>query len=311
MQRKRCHLHLGAHKTATTSFQRFLKVNLEDLQKTQSVDVMLPNIMEEIGAFRVIARARRDAEPKMDVLAKAKEHLNAWFAAAPNKKSVLSHEGLVGQHNLHKDRGLYPGIEKACDMMAALFDGQDLSVAFVIRAQAAYLESTYLQAVHYANYMPFDDYVEGADIATLSWQRVINALNNSFGRDKVRIVPFEYIKTSEGNFYATLLEQLMGNDAFEWVKTATFDDNRNQNASLSETALKIIAKTAPLMTREELPLMVAFLRQHFSNTTHERAKLCSPKLKRQILKYFADENAAIFDNLEEQFQSFKKPYVIG
>ena len=301
------HLHLGAHKTATTSFQRLLAVNAKRLREEFGVVNVRSQQFHAFEAYRLIshARAGRDVEDA------AVESARAQLASEIGGRGlsvILSHEGLIGQHNLNTDGGMYPGVGAATAVIARVFADFRTSVSFVIRAQPAFLESTYMQAAHYGNFLPFDEYVSGIDLASMSWRRVVTAMREAFGDDRVEVMPFEAIKAGERTFFADLLRPLLGERTDEFMSTARLDNDGKQNASLSQTALTILERTHGTLGREDLRTLIAFMRTAFSNQTHPRAKPCPPRLRRQLLDYFGPENAALFAELDRRYAEHVRHY---
>ncbi|MDX8349289.1 hypothetical protein SLH49_14980 [Cognatiyoonia sp. IB215446] len=300
---------MGGHKTATTSFQRFLKINSQYFEEQYGLRNMLPEELRTMQIYKLISLARAGRELSPDDLETARTEARDWFNDCSTDNVILSHEGLVGQHNLFKDRGMYPGISDACAVIADAFQDVDITAVFVIRSQAAFLESTYMQAVHYANYMPFDEYVEGIDMSTLSWKRIADVLYHHFGRENVEVIPFEAIKQGEGAFFSSLLKQILPGNEKSAVDGAVFEDSSQQNASLSDTALRIVGRAAPLTTKSELKDLIAYLRKNFSNRTHPRASLCSPDLKRRIKRHFTVENQQVFEDIAPEFHHLLDAYI--
>lgn len=305
--KKRLHLHLGAHKTATTSFQKFLLINSNKLLAEGVRDIRGAEF-RALEAYRLISHARALRSVSAASIDRARDELTALLSESGASSFVFSNEGLIGQHNLHKDGGLYPGASPAMDVLAQVLSDFDVTVSFVIRPQPAFLESTYLQALHYANYQPFREYLSGISLSSMSWTRVIAALDKSFGKKKVFVVPFEIIKKGEKFFYIKLLEPLLGDNTAHFVAKAKFDKVKQANASLSHTAVKILDRTAPLLSQDERKTMVAFLREHFSNQTHPRAVLLNDTLAARLLKKFSPENAMLFDRMGPEFEEYRKSY---
>lgn len=119
--------------------------------------------------------------------------------------------------------------------------------------------------------MPFIECLEDASIATCLGN-VKQTHRATFWKGKnVRIVSFE---GGKGIFFAGLLEQMTGDATKRLDKKTTLEVECQQNAKRSNTPLKIIAKSASVISSDELKLMVAFFEIKLLEP-HPPAQLCS------------------------------------
>lgn len=141
-------LHLGFHKTATTSAQRFLFNNRELIWPHAAL--ILP---ERLWPARRLARWYSDSGDAevLDLLAAELGGLVGGLSLGPRRKAVLSCETLIGPMPLGDNSAPYP---LAADMIRALVRGvsahvplQDITVLLTLRDQQDWAESLWRHQV--------------------------------------------------------------------------------------------------------------------------------------------------------------------
>lgn len=185
-------LHLGAHRTATTSFQHYLRENEQALQlagiavwdprRTRSG--LLTGVMPVPGARSPEAQLKR---------ARGRIAINLKQAEARGfRHVVISDENMIGapRRNL-RDGRLYADIGQRMARFAEAFDGRITRVSFSIRGQDSYWSSALAFAVGRGHRMPGTAELARLATAPRGWRDVLTDLACALPGVEIQVLPYE------------------------------------------------------------------------------------------------------------------------
>jgi hypothetical protein len=288
-------LHFGAHKTASTSIQLFLSLNRKKLSDLGIYPITSAEWMKS-PAYESLKKIRvRPDLSEEDVRAFA-DFFKPRIEGKPYQITLFSNEGVYGQHNLAKMGSLYPYHERVNRIFAEGTADVDPVVVLYVRRQDGFLESTYLQTVHYGSYLPFYDYLSAIDLASLKWSTIVDSLHQQFGKDRVHVYPFEHIRKGFRPYLERAMWPVLGPNMTGVLETLNYEGLGSRNRSFSETALQIARVSYPFITDPaEQRAFRNFLQQRFSNETHERAKLITPQFRKFLMESYREDNKRLMD----------------
>ncbi|MCZ4352345.1 hypothetical protein O4H61_07430 [Roseovarius aestuarii] len=185
-------LHLGAHRCASTSFQFYLRKNVNRLYR-QGVGVWGPGqtrkglfsgvfpLPGHIPASRQFERARGRVS-----LALTK------MEAAGLRKLIVSDENMIGapRSNL-RDMRLYPGIGERMARHGALLGGRVGRVVLSIRAQDSYWASCLAYKVTRGGTIPPQNALAQIANSARGWREVITDLACALPEAEIIVMPHE------------------------------------------------------------------------------------------------------------------------
>lgn len=185
-------LHLGAHRTANTSFQYYLSENTKILSRRglviwgpqQTRDGLLTGIMPVEGRQTPSEQLQR---------AKSRIAVNLAEAEARGIRSVLvTDENMIGaaRRNL-RDEKLYAAIGERMARFYEAFDGRVTSVSLAIRSQDAYWASALAFAVARGHRLPSMRILRHLSRSRRTWRDVITDLACALPDVAVNVLPFE------------------------------------------------------------------------------------------------------------------------
>jgi hypothetical protein len=147
-------LHLGAHKTGTTALQEFFSSHLEEMSGGESDWIPLLTMRRSYterlcGDEASIAGVREE------------------IRAMPSRTVVLSDENIAGP--LHQEKGaIYPDAGSRVGRLSDVLRHELTDIVFVVRNPARYLPSLYLEDMHFAPLVPFEQWLGAIDPYTIS-----------------------------------------------------------------------------------------------------------------------------------------------
>ncbi|MEP5730752.1 MAG: hypothetical protein ABJL67_15435 [Sulfitobacter sp.] len=185
-------LHLGAHRTATTTFQRYLQDHRDDLAKRAVGFWDLKRVRKDIfpGLFR------NSAAPKgrnVSQRAQGRIKLHAEYERQNGVKQLLiSDENFLGRpiENLRSGR-LYPGAGERTARISAAFSEEIRRIVISIRSQDLWWASTAALTVMRGHAVPSPARFEAISKDKRTWRDVITDLACAAPSAEIIVVPFE------------------------------------------------------------------------------------------------------------------------
>jgi len=185
-------LHIGAHRTASTSFQAYMRANALALSAQgigfwgprRTRNGLFAGIIPTNGSPRLERQAR---------LAKGRIVLHLDRAAAQGTRLlVVSDENIIGapRRNM-RDSGLYRGAGVRMARHAAAFGGRITRVVLSIRAFDSYWSSTLAYSIARGSSLPDAAQLEAICTQRRSWRDMITELASAVPGVEFLVLPHE------------------------------------------------------------------------------------------------------------------------
>tara|TARA_R100000935_G_scaffold39062_1_gene60512 strand:- start:1977 stop:3050 length:1074 start_codon:yes stop_codon:yes gene_type:complete len=185
-------LHLGAHRTASTSFQHYMRANARRLA-AQGLCYWGPEVTRDGVLSGVIpASGLATATQQLD-RARGRIALRLEEARTQGMTRVLiSDENMIGstRRNLRHAR-LYPGIGERVARFAHAFDGRITRVALSVRGQDSWWASSLAYGVARGHGVPGGDDLDRLVTVNRHWREVITDLACALPGVDLVILPHE------------------------------------------------------------------------------------------------------------------------
>nr|WP_294615176.1 hypothetical protein [uncultured Roseovarius sp.] len=185
-------LHLGAHRTASTSFQHYMQANRK-LLAAQGIGYWGPDVTRDGVLTGVIPVAgRRSATQQLD-RARGRIALRLHKAeAAGLRQLVISDENMIGaaRRNL-RDNRLYVAIGERMARFANAFDGRITRIALAVRAQDTWWASAMAFAVARGHKVPDQDDLDLLVTGGRHWRDVVTDLACAVPGVEITVLPHE------------------------------------------------------------------------------------------------------------------------
>ncbi|MEO1139343.1 MAG: hypothetical protein AAFW87_07795 [Pseudomonadota bacterium] len=216
-------LHIGAHRTASTTFQHYIGENTQTLGLS-GLGVWGPRRTRD-GLLTGVIPVDEGHTPREQLhRARARIAVNLAKAKAAGVQTLLiSDENMIGapRRNLRKGR-LYPDIGDRMARFSAAFDGAISRVAFSIRSHEHYWASVLAFAVARGHKLPTEDCLRDLAATPRMWRDVITDLACALPGAEILVFPYEIF----GGIPERSLERMTGlghpprRYAREWLNRA-------------------------------------------------------------------------------------------
>lgn len=203
-------LHIGPHKTGTTSLQQFLHDEVDGLlaaaRAWYPTGLVVPTAHSELPLLTVRpertwpARIRLPETCDAAWLEVARAQVRSWFAEARQPRLVLSHEDLS-----------YLRSDDELDHLRALLGDHPVRVIAVRRDRSDFLHS-YASQLHATGFPPSEDPTSFAYVEPDSWVADHDALlagfRRTFGEERVEVVDYEEAMARDGSVIPALADRI-------------------------------------------------------------------------------------------------------
>lgn len=314
------YVHLGAHKSASTTLQQNLELNKEYLKEKGFWYITPSEIAKSpLGRhFRGISQNKFNTEDfYLDSVSHAKKSAENLIKSAPDEKLkiIFSWEGFLGHSALDYYQGIYTTIDLVARSAAEIFGSHNARFLIVIRRQDDFIESCYLQQIKEKRALSFNNFVTNLAPAKMSWLSILDSVAKVCGKENISVVPFELIRDlGTRGFVTECLERLTSE-----IGVATdFTWKEKANPSISGVGVDIALQTLPLLDNEDVKKdFVRFVFSNLSSSKHGKPRYLDDFARRLLLTNCRNDNAAVFkeymscylDDLNERNENIFRYYM--
>ena len=176
-------VHLGLHKTATTSLQEFFKGKSTDMVRKGT-------------RYIPLQRMRTDVTPLFWTLDKGRRRkLTSFIQEIEQETVLLSDENLVGNPSELMLGGLYPHARNRIETFCEDMKDHSITLFMTLREPHPFLTSMYSEFIRHNEFVPFEQYLAAFDITGFSYRKSFGWMLKLPSNTRVRMIPFE---VSEG-----------------------------------------------------------------------------------------------------------------
>lgn len=183
-------LHIGAHRTGTTSFQSYMRRHAQTLA-ADGIGFWGPSRTRK-GLFAGIQPA-----PGIGVQAarRARGRILLQLDKAQKRglqSLVISDENMMGSSRLNlRTQSLYPDVGERLSRFVAAFDGRIDVVSMSVRSLDYFWMSTASYGVYRGHEVPTDDHFDRIADNQRRWQDVISDVSCAAPHATIKVLPFE------------------------------------------------------------------------------------------------------------------------
>ena len=263
------YIHIGTHKTGTTTIQNALKSASQSSLKKDWKYITTPGIGWE---FQKTDTYNESLVRKFQRILKNKiqDHV-------PITKFILSHEGLCGwafngyQHS-----------EVVYSMLRDATDHYNTKIIIYLRSQDEFIQSIYSQYIQEGNYKDFNNFLLGFKQAgALNYNRILNNLENCFGYKN--IIVKSYHKASNRGLLADFSKTV-------GIEELKHSSQNRKNPSYSKHALQIAKICNQSLKDYQKRQLRKILQSTMPKRKGENFSLFTANERVRILKKYASSN---------------------
>ncbi|MCE8002218.1 hypothetical protein [Billgrantia ethanolica] len=293
---KRIFLHIGAHKSASTTIQRTLRANNELVETRYGFSFIGGQELKGTAVathFRSIANKEiLNQHDFAKSIKDAKEDLKRVLNNCGKNDVIISWEGILGHSSLDIYKGIYTHHLVVAESIKEIFGDELVNAIMVVRKQDAFIESCYLQQIKEQRSLSFDEFVEAIDIKNLSWHDVASSCHNKLP-GKFTALPFELIlelgtEVFIEKFLYILTKKRCSLNGFNVIKQA--------NASFSEYGVRLSREILPKVSGVRKKEINRILFKEFSSDKYGKASFFNSFNRESLRLCLKEDSTLMFDH---------------
>lgn len=185
-------LHLGAHRTGSTSFQHYLRGNRARLVEDGTA-IWEPHMLRRGLMDGLFARPRLLNGRDLQRRAMGRVRLHAAQAERTGiQRLLVSEENMIGAPRACLRAALlYPAIGERLSRLDAAFEGRITRVVMIVRALDLWWSSVAAYGVGRGHDLPDEGRLAAVACAPRSWRDVITDMACAVPNAEIRVLPFE------------------------------------------------------------------------------------------------------------------------
>lgn len=253
-------LHIGTHKTGTTSIQRYLASAEKTLLKEENY-----HLINNLDYNYLIA---------LDDFKRLSEKM-----LSEPKNYIVSCERLSGN--------LFNGYSDVFDILSCFSQLEDLyriKVIVFYREQTSFIESAYSQYIHQGGYGGIEEFLQNFSIKSIKYTQHIDQIKRALPKAELSIRGYGP-KNALAEFIASAQ-----------LNVPVPEKNANVNRSYSFDAIKFAAHVNQYLTEDERLKMRQMLQPVVYKTRQDPRKVMSADKAEELKAYFAEDNQLLQAN---------------
>ena len=238
------HLHLGAHKTATTYMQQKLRFNNQLLAKNNIV-FLGPGLIKP--TLRKSINSNTSINSSVDL--SLYKNIFAGNTTFPVKHLILSDENILGFiRYLYEEGKIYPHLKKRMQLVKEIFltyTTHPLKIFFCIRDYGTFIPSSYCEFIQHNPFIPFSEFISRVDINTdISWVSMLDIFAEVFGAENIILWKYEDFREKEKQVF----------DAFCGIENIDLNELKESEVrkSISSAAVKVLEAMVGIAKSEDI-----------------------------------------------------------
>ncbi|WP_242683915.1 hypothetical protein [Stutzerimonas degradans] len=302
---KKVYLHIGAHKSASTTIQANARASRKILESEYGISSLLPEDIsgtEFAKHFQGITGRERvfGVEEYQASLRSAKLCITKMIENCTTDDVFISWEGVLGHCSLDLYGGIYTHSKVVAESLGAIFQDYPTKVIMLIRRQDTFIESCYLQQIKAGRFLSFDEFTSGIDVAKIFWGDIASDLAEVFG-DSLLIIPFEVIKDLGAHHF---IESTLSYLTDRPIKLDKAKITERANESMSSYGVEIARELFPHVSDANRVILRKIIFTEFGGSKFGKAIYFNDFSRRLISDVAKSDNANIYQNYLVNFISF-------
>lgn len=290
--KKKVFIHIGTHKTGTTTIQHTLSANQYILEGENIIYIPLPKSLKLIRESKDLEKDTENA------ITEEIAHIIKSYES--HKKFILSWEGFCGYY---KDG--YESSKFIAKSLSKIFKDYDTYIIIYLRSQDSFIESIYTQEIHVGEMIDFKEFCSIISIYDdFNWHKLINNFVFYFGKNNLIVKSFCHDRLTKCGGLIRDFGDIIGSETLKRLKTI-----ERKNIGYNKGAFEFARIVNPALNNEDKKSLRRILQ---SISTQKTYSYFSNEDRQKILNAYSDSNNKVYieflngEKFCEDFASFEE-----
>jgi len=198
------HLHLGAHKTASTYMQQKLRYNRQ-LLANNNILFLGPGMIKPTLRLAINSDTSIDRSVNLSLF----DQIFSGKTPFHVKRVLLSDENILGFiRYLYEEGIIYPRLKNRMQLIKEFFltySTHPLKIFFCIRNYNTFIPSSYCEFIQNNPFILFSEFIGKVDVNTdISWLSMLDIFEGVFGAENITLWKYEEFREKETQVFGAL-----------------------------------------------------------------------------------------------------------
>lgn len=263
-------IHIGTHKTGTTSIQQFLESHKDTLYSSEDINFLDLNIPKK---FEIPFATKYDKA----ILNEIKSYLEE--NTEKEKTNVISHEGFSGN-----PMEFYSNYQVPAKMLYDATADFNRKIVVFFRRQDLFIQSCFMQYKSRGHKFDFSEFYDRKKMENLNWFSMANYYADLFGRDRIEVQLYNSNPLADKKLINIFGERIGSKMMAASKKQPT------ENVGLSVEALEVFEKISSFLSTDEKKILKLALQKNFNRGFGARYNYLSDDEVSYINNFFSESN---------------------
>lgn len=274
---KRLFIHIGTHKTGTTTFQHTLLKHTPGLVK---YDGLLPVWMSKFPEYKKLASTNK-YDPELT--ARLYDFINE--KTKKGLRFIISAEGFSGISS----NGVYSNTGVVARTLKAATANLEPKIIVMFRRQDELIQSLFTQKQHQGDPLSMADFLAKIDLNHLNWNNFLKPWIECFGDNNVHVLPYDRSVFS-GYSVVSLLNTVIRSTVLEKIEN---NDIISKNVGYSPAAFTIAESINPKLSVSQKKILRRVLQDVGNKVVLEEYNILPQYEKQGLVDHFCESNAEL------------------
>ena len=275
--KKKVFLHIGTHKTGTTTIQRKLQDNKNELMKEGFAVIAIPNKLKGLMTISDSKDIDTYTEQLQDIVEKETNN---------DLDIIASWEGFSGNYYKGYDNShLIAKVVRNCFPQ----DLYDVKVVVYLRAQDSFIESLYTQEIHAGGDSKFEGFCSKINVYhDFDWTKLVNNYSDEFGCNNLIVKTYSRERLNKVGGLLSEFSAIINSNV---LKNIT--EIKNENVGFNQGALELARKVNKVLNPEQRKQLRSLL--HSISEPKDYSFFSSDE-REKIVEEYDELNKSIFSS---------------
>lgn len=273
------YVHIGTHKTGSTTIQNTLSKHTEELERE---NIYYLGMLQSHA--RILRSITKYDQNLTSYIANEIEHKTSAIESngVPGHSYILSNEKFTGDKVTSYNN---VGIIAKTLYEATKHLHLNVKIIVFIRRQSDFIESTYAQRIFSGESYSFQEFIDIVDIYSFYWDKLIHAYSHYFGADNVIVLRYGKTFLPHKNSLINIFGKCVSSNFLE-----NYDETQIANSGFNRQSLELMRTCNKHFNRTDRKFFRELFKEIEANKTNKHYDFLSNEQRVELYNHYFNSN---------------------